>query len=132
TFGQDPEIFDPKVVEPALHALVGVRPLEASNFVRLKFRLADRHVKFDATKYGWPWVPDTVSWVVPTSMALIALQRAKKQGLIHGSELCNRLKLGAEMLLDRACPEGGWNAGNGVVYGVPLRPHLDATALALA
>jgi hypothetical protein len=36
------------------------------------------------------------------------------------------------MLLDRACPEGGWNAGNAVVYGVPLRPHIDATALALA
>jgi hypothetical protein len=36
------------------------------------------------------------------------------------------------MLLDRACPEGGWNAGNAVVYGIPLRPHIDATALALA
>ena len=36
------------------------------------------------------------------------------------------------MLFDRACPDGGWNAGNGVVYGVPLRPHIDATALALA
>ena len=36
------------------------------------------------------------------------------------------------MLLDRACPEGGWNAGNAVVYGVPLRPHVDATAIALA
>ena len=35
------------------------------------------------------------------------------------------------MLLDRACPQGGWNAGNGIVYGVPLRPHVDATALAL-
>jgi len=34
------------------------------------------------------------------------------------------------MLLDRACPEGGWNAGNAVVYGVPLRPHIDATSLA--
>ena len=29
-------------------------------------------------------------------------------------------------------PGGGWNAGNAVVYGVPLRPHVDATALALA
>jgi hypothetical protein len=132
TFGQDPEIFDPKVVEPALHALVRVRPLEASNFVRLKFRLADRHVKFDATKYGWPWVPDTVSWVVPTSMALIALQRAQRRGLIRGNELEQRLGLGVEMLFDRACAGGGWNAGNAMVYGVALRPHLDDTALALA
>jgi hypothetical protein len=35
------------------------------------------------------------------------------------------------MLLDRACPNGGWNAGNGVVYGEPLAPHVDATAIAL-
>jgi hypothetical protein len=65
-------------------------------------------------------------------MALIALERAKKQRLIRGSEFQERMRLGAEMLVDRACPGGGWNAGNGVVYGVPLRPHIDATALALA
>ena len=73
-----------------------------------------------------------MSWVEPTSMVLIALERAKNRGLIHGGEFWYRLNLGAEMLLDRACPDGGWNAGNAVVYGVPLRPHLDATALALA
>jgi hypothetical protein len=42
-----------------------------------------------------------------------------------------RIQRGTEMLLDRACPGGGWNAGNGVVYGVPLAPHLEATAVAL-
>ena len=36
------------------------------------------------------------------------------------------------MLLDRACLGSGWNAGNAVVYDVPLRPHVDATAIALA
>jgi hypothetical protein len=77
-------------------------------------------------------VPDMVSWVLPTSMALITLESAKKRGWICGKEVENRLRLGAEMLLDRACPESGWNAGNAVVYGVPLRPHIDATALALA
>ena len=106
--------------------------LEASWLVRLKFRLSDRQVQFDPKMYGWPWVPDTLSWVVPTAMALITMGRAKRYGLIRGSEFEKRLNLGAEMLLDRACPEGGWNAGNAVVYGVPLRPHIDATALALA
>ena len=122
----------PGTLAASLDALLRCRPLEASRLVRLRFRFSDRQARFDPTKYGWPWVPDTVSWVVPTSMALIALERAKNQGLIHGSELGNRLNLGAEMLLDRARPKGGWNAGNGVVYGVPLRPHIDATALALA
>ena len=122
----------PETFAASLDALVHCRPLEASWLVRLKFRLADRQVRFNPRKYGWPWVPDTASWVVPTSMALITMERAKRQGLIRGSELEKRLRLGAEMLLDRACPEGGWNAGNAIVYGVPLRPHIDATALALA
>jgi len=42
-----------------------------------------------------------------------------------------RIRRGVEMLYDRICPEGGWNAGNGVVHGFPLAPHADATALAL-
>ena len=122
----------PETFAASLNALVRCQPLEASWFVRLKFRFSDRHVRFDPTKYGWAWVPDTVSWVVPTSMALITLERAKRRELIRGRELEKRLGLGAEMLLDRACPEGGWNAGNSVVYGAPLRPHVDATAIALA
>ena len=35
------------------------------------------------------------------------------------------------MLFDRACAGGGWNAGNGVAFGVPLEPHADVTSLAL-
>jgi hypothetical protein len=35
------------------------------------------------------------------------------------------------MLLDRACVGGGWNAGNSVVCGVPLTPHVESTAIAL-
>lgn len=127
TLGAAPETF-----AGALDNLINCRPLEASWLVRLKFRLSDRQVRFDPTKYGWARVRDTVSWVVPTSMVLITLQRASKQGLIRGRELQNRLRLGAEMLLDRACPGGGWNAGNAVVYGVHLCPHIDATAIALA
>ena len=42
-----------------------------------------------------------------------------------------RIHLGVEMLLDRACVDGGWNSGNSIVYGVPLRAHVDATAIAL-
>jgi hypothetical protein len=122
----------PETFAGALDSLVNCRPLEASWLVRLTFRLSDRQVRFDPTKYGWAWVPDTVSWVLPTSMALISLERAKRRGLIRGGDLQKRLRLGVEMLLDRVCPGGGWNAGNAVVYGVPLCPHIDATAIALA
>jgi len=123
---------EPETLASSVNALVHSCPLEASWFVRLKFQFSDRQVRFDPTKYGWPWVPDTVSWVLPTSMVLITLARARRRGLADGREFDRRLRLGTEMLLDRACAGGGWNAGNAFVHGVPLRPHIDATAIALA
>ena len=78
----------------------------------------------------WPWFPDTVSWVVPTAFAVLALNQLPCScgGL---EQVPFRIERGVEMLLDRVCPGGGWNAGNGVVYGVPVAPHPDDTAIAL-
>ena len=94
-----------------------------------KFRTADTRVRFNPDKFGWPWIPGTCSWVVPTAFSLLAL----KQSFVccPTREVNFRIERGVGMLLDRACPGGGWNAGNGVVYDVPLAPHLDATAAAL-
>ena len=39
--------------------------------------------------------------------------------------------LGSSMLFDRMCPGGGWNSGNGIAFGVPVAPHIDATSIAL-
>src|SRR5271167_2685118 len=102
-----------------------------SNWVwKWKFRTADRHVRFDPEKYGWPWFPNTVSWVVPTAFSILSLNQLPCScgGL---ERVPFRVERGAEMLLDRACPDGGWNAGNGVVYGTALAPHPDDTAIAL-
>lgn len=63
----------------ALDSLLHRKPLEASWLVRLKFRIADRQVRLDPTKFGWPWGPDTMSWVEPKSTVLIALERARAQ-----------------------------------------------------
>ena len=38
---------------------------------------------------------------------------------------------GVRLLLDRAIPGGGWNLGNPVVFGTPLRPLPGPTGLAL-
>ena len=103
---------------------------EANWFWKWKFRTTDRKVRFDPDQYGWPWFPGTVSWVVPTSFSILALKQAPCTcGLFEPIRL--RLERGTKMLLDRACPSGGWNAGNGVVYGAPLAPHPDDTAVAL-
>ena len=116
----------------ALRSLVSAEPGEAFWLWRLKFRTTDTQVRFDPSKYGWGWVSDNVSWVIPTAGAILALERGRRLGLIRGREVERRLALGCSMLLDRMCPGGGWNAGNSVVYGVALAPHIDATSLALA
>jgi hypothetical protein len=96
---------------------------------RWKFKTTDTHVRFDPNKFGWPWLPGTCSWVIPTALSIIALKQAFV--CCKPDQVSFRIRRGTEMLLDRACPGGGWNAGNGVVYGVALAPHLDATAIAL-
>lgn len=74
-------------------------------------------------------MPNTASWVEPTAYALILLQNipAKHQP----SQAARRIQLGEKMLYDRACPGGGWNAGNPLVYGVPGVPRISPTAWAL-
>jgi len=113
-----------------LHWVLNCAGKESNWFWKWKFRTADRHVRFDPDKYGWPWFPDTVSWVVPTAFAVLALNQIPCScgGLEH---VPARIDCGIQMLFDRACPDGGWNAGNGIVYGAALAPHADDTAIAL-
>ncbi|MGH9455321.1 MAG: hypothetical protein ACRD2O_15275, partial [Terriglobia bacterium] len=116
-------------IEHGLKWLVNFKGRESHWLWKWKFRTTDTHARFDPDKFGWPWLPDTCSWVVPTSFSLLAL----KQSFVccPSREVSFRIARGVEMLLDRVCPKGGWNAGNGVVYGVPLAAHIDATATAL-
>ena len=68
-------------------------------------------------------MPDTVSWVAPTALSIVAFRAWRRESA--------RTAPAIAMLLDRACPKGGWNAGNSVVFGVDLDPHPDFTAMAL-
>lgn len=102
---------------------------ESHWFWKWKFRTADRAVQFNPDKYGWPWFPGAVSWVIPTAFSLIALKQLFP--CCRTEQVSNRLQLGTEMLRDRVCPGGGWNAGNGTVLGSALKPHIDTTAIAL-
>ena len=113
----------------ALHWLLQKHGREANWLWRWKFKTADRNVRFDPDKYGWPWILDSASWVIPTAFSIIAI---KQFTVCNRSELSERrIRLGVEMLLDRVCVGGGWNSGNSVVYEAPLLPHVEATAIAL-
>jgi len=115
--------------EKGFHWLIAERGREAHWFWRWKFKTADRNVRFDPDKYGWPWISGSASWVIPTAFSVIAIKQFTACNRFAESE--KRIHLGVEMLLDRACVDGGWNSGNSIVYGVPLRAHVDATAIAL-
>jgi Prenyltransferase and squalene oxidase repeat len=116
-------------VQRGAASLLQVRGQESHWLTKWRYRLFDRQVRFDPDKYGWPWTNGAASWVVPTSYSLIALRLAF--GCCLPLAVKERIQEGTAMLFDRGCPGGGWNAGNGMVFGVPLEPHIDVTSLAL-
>ncbi len=113
----------------AVRWLLNHRGKEASWPWRWKFRTRGTRVRFDPDKFGWPWQFGTCSWVVPTAFAVLGLKQSFPRRRPH--KVAFRIRRGVEMLLGRACPGGGWNAGNGFVYGSPMAPHIDATAVAV-
>jgi hypothetical protein len=115
----------------AIEWLIQSKGREANWLWCWKFRNLDTEVKFDPAKYGWSWVPGTTSWVVPTAMSTIALQKVRQAGIVAADALNDRIEMGIAMLLDRMCPGGGWNSGNGVAFGVALNPYIDTSAIAL-
>jgi hypothetical protein len=46
-------------------------------------------------------------------------------------DAAERVRVGEQVLNDRACRGGGWNYGNSNVYGQDLLPYVPTTALAL-
>ena len=78
---------------------------------------------------GWSWVPNSFSWVEPTSYALTALKKVRAS--LGDTRVEARIRQGDLMLYDRMCKEGGWNYGNSKVLDYALWPYPDITAIAL-
>jgi hypothetical protein len=85
--------------------------------------------KRDMSLKGWPWKPETASWVEPTSHALIALKKSSMQ--VRGTELRERVRLGEAMILGVRCADGGWNYGNRTARGEELHSYPETTGIAL-
>jgi hypothetical protein len=120
---------DSRVQEKTTAWLLDTKGREAHWLWRWKFKTADAQAGIDPDKYGWPWIPGANSWVIPTAFAVITLKQSSACN--PSEETDRRIRTGIAMLLDRACVGGGWNAGNCVVYGSPLKPHIEASAAAL-
>jgi len=78
---------------------------------------------------GWSWVPNSFSWVEPTSYALTALKKVRSS--LPAEAVNERIQQGEAMIYDRMCKGGGWNYGNSKVLDYALWPYPDTTAVAL-
>ncbi|MFZ0737813.1 MAG: hypothetical protein WA002_14700 [Candidatus Acidiferrales bacterium] len=113
-------------------ALCQFRPREGGGlWWRIESRLLHptRNVTQDFSLHGWSWIPGTVSWVIPTALALIFLQNIPEGS--RPKDARKRMEVAEAMLFDRTCPGGGWNIGNPMVYGVGGVPLHEPTAWAL-
>jgi hypothetical protein len=78
---------------------------------------------------GWSWVPNSFSWVEPTSYAMIAVKKLRAR--LAGTHVDERIRQASAMIYDRMCNGGGWNYGNSKVLDYALWPYPDITAIAL-
>ena len=99
----------------------------AKLILALSFQKKAVHLNDDLV--GWSWTPGSFSWVEPTSYCLIALKKIKSR--LSAKAVQERVDQAELMIYDRMCEGGGWNYGNAAVYGDPLWPYPDITALAL-
>lgn len=85
--------------------------------------------KLNKDLIGWAWVPNSFSWVEPTSYALIAVKKLRAR--LAGTNVDERIRQADAMIYDRVCNGGGWNYGNSKVLDYALWPYPDITAIAL-
>ena len=84
----------------------------------------------DETPYGWAWFPGTAAWVIPTSLGMLAFERAlsrRENGMLRA-----RVESGREFLFSRMCADGGWNHGSNRALGRDGDSYPETTGIALA
>jgi hypothetical protein len=86
-------------------------------------------VRLNPNLKGWAWTAEAISFVEPTSYALLALKRLRRH--LPGVAVAERIDEAEHMIYDRMCRDGGWNYGNSTVLQTELWPYADVTALAL-
>ena len=109
--------------------LLGVSGVESRWRNRMAARMGWLNAERDLTLKGWPWSPNTSSWVEPTAHALIALKKAEPA--FPGPEIRERIRLGQAQLLDVRCSDAGWNYGSRAALRVDLPSYPETTGLAL-
>ncbi len=109
--------------------LLGSTGVESNLVNRAAARLGLLKAERDLSLKGWPWKPNTSSWVEPTAHALVALKKASAK--LANDDLRERVQVGEAQILDVRCRDGGWNYGSPRALRVELPSYPETTALAL-
>src|SRR5580704_9395160 len=80
---------------------------------------------------GWPWFPGAAAWVIPTSLGILAFERALRRGDAEQDELQRRVDAAKTFLLSHMCADGGWNHGGNKALGRDGDSYPETTGIAL-
>jgi len=115
----------------AIHWLLDTIGEESAFVYRLREWLLGNSTPEDDGRFpGWPWVPSNAGWVVPTSIAILALDKEDRRQ--PSDRVRRRVDAGRQFLLRRTCDDGGWNYGSSHPLGYPSHAYPETTGLALA
>lgn len=96
-----------------------------------RYRLQQRLVgNKDDFPEGWPWFPGAAAWVIPTSLGILAFEKALRRDKSAG-ELHERIEAGRKFLLEHMCADGGWNHGSNRALGRDGDSYPETTGIAL-
>ena len=110
----------------AIGWLKGQTGRESSWSYRLRQRFAGNKDEFPE---GWPWFPGAAAWVIPTSLGILAFERALRRK--DDSGVRERIDAGREFLLKHMCADGGWNHGSNQALGRDGESYPETTGVAL-
>ncbi len=109
--------------------LLGSDGNESNMLARAFAKVGLIHPERNLSLTGWPWKPNSASWVEPTAHSLIALKQASAK--VSNDRLRERVRVGEAQLLDVRSDDGGWNYGSRAALGVNLPSYPETTGLAL-
>jgi hypothetical protein len=121
-----PDIAGETRYEQAIHWLRGQTGRESGWRYKLQMRLNGNH---DEYPDGWPWFPGAAAWVIPTSLGILAFERARVLGV--GGSLESRIEDGRKFLSCRICADGGWNHGSNQALGRDGDSYPETTGIGL-
>ncbi len=101
---------------------------ESGWYYKLKVRLGGGKDEFPE---GWPWFPGAAAWVIPTSLGILAFERAIRRNHPEADVLRQRVLEGRRFLLARMCADGGWNHGSNRALGRDGDSYPETTGIAM-